>query len=147
MKNNIVQLFNKKEIIKNTGVKYSTLLEQFIEPFAREFEDVEYYDDIFEFAINAWNFGNMKLILPEDTSDTAINSVKDKDINSDLLKRMMNYKVSHFKEYTNFIVDYEIKETSGDSVLSVITQPQDVYLSEMFNKLESENTQDDFEEN
>jgi hypothetical protein len=147
MKNKIIQLFDNKNIKQNSGVKYSTLLEQFIEPFALEFTDLEYYDDIFEFAMNAWNFGNMKLILPESESDTIINAVKNEDINSDLLIRMINHKISHFSEFTNFIVDFEIEETSSDPVLSVITQPQDVYLSEMFEKLESENTQDDFEEN
>ena len=93
MKNKVINLFSQPKIVQNTGVKYSALLEQFIAPFANDFADVEYYDDIFEFAINAWNFGNMQLILPEGESDAAINAainaVKGQDINLDLLKRMM----------------------------------------------------------
>lgn len=148
MKNKVINLFNKPQIVQNKGVKYSRLLEQFIEPFANEFADVEYYEDIFEFAINAWNFGNIKLVLPEGESDAAINAVGGQhDVNIDLLKRMIDYKVSHFKEHTNFIAEYEIKETSNDPVLSVITQEQDVFLATMFENMEAENTQDDFEEN
>lgn len=147
MKNKVINLFNKPQIVQNKGVKYSTLLEQFITPFANDFADVEYYDDVFEFAINAWNFGNMKLILPEGESDAAINAVKGQDINLDLLKRMMDYKVSHFKEYTNFISDYEIKGSSSDPVLSVITQEKDAFLATMVENLEAENTEADFEEN
>lgn len=147
MKDKVIQLFKKPQILQNKGVKYSTLLEQFIEPFASEFTDIEYYEDIFEFAINAWNFGNMKLILPEGESDTVINAVNDQDMNVDLLKRMIAHKISHFKEYTYFIADYEIKETSGDPVLSVITQEQDAFLTNMVENMEAENAQDDYEEN
>lgn len=147
MKNKVINLFDKPEIVQNKGVKYSTLLEQFITPFADDFADVEYYEDIFEFAINAWNFGNMKLILPEGESDAAINAVKGQDINLDLLKRMMDYKVSHFKEYTNFIADYEIKESSSDPILSVITQEKGAFLAKMVENMEAENPQADFEEN
>ena len=151
MKNKVINLFSQPKIVQNTGVKYSALLEQFIAPFANDFADVEYYDDIFEFAINAWNFGNMQLILPEGESDAAINAainaVKGQDINLDLLKRMMDYKVSNFKEYTNFIEDYEIKESGSDPVLSVITQEKDAFLTTMLESMEADNEQNDFEEN
>lgn len=77
MKKKVIKLFPNSQIVKNNGVKYSTLLEQFITPFARDFDDVEFYDDIFEFAINAWNYGNIKLILPDkEKSDEIINSFK-----------------------------------------------------------------------
>lgn len=147
MKNKIISLFSKPQIIQNKGVKYSTLLEEFIAPFVHDFADVEYYEDIFEFAINAWNLGNMKLILPKGESDAAINAVNSQNINIDLLKRMIDYKVSHFKEYTNFIADFEVKETSGDPVLSVVTQEIDAFLATMIENMEAENTRGDFEEN
>lgn len=147
MKNKVIKLISEPQVIQNKGVKYSMLLEKFIEPFINDFADVEYHEDILEFSINAWNFGNMKLILPEGESEEAINAIDSKDLNVDLLKRMIDYKVSNFKEYTNFISDYELKETSGDPVLSVITQEEDAFLANMVEKMVVENTQDDFEEN
>ncbi|MBJ7880022.1 hypothetical protein [Gelidibacter salicanalis] len=147
MKNKIINLFENKTIIQNQGIKYAQLLEQFIEPFANEFQDSEYMEDILEFAINAWNLGNMKALLPEGESDASINSIREKDINVDLLSRMIDYKIEKFKEYSNFIVDYELKETSRDHVLSVITQPEDAYLSTMFNTMDEEFSEEDFEEN
>lgn len=147
MKNKVINLFNKPQGVQTKGVKYSVLLEQFIEPFTNDFADVEYYEDIFEFAINAWNLGNMKLILPEGESDAAMSTLNGQDIDVGLLKRMIDYKVSHFKEYTNFIADYDIAETNGEPVLSVITEEQDSFLNSMFENMETENMQDDFEEN
>lgn len=147
MGSKIIDLFNNQQITQNKGIKYSTLLEQFIAPFVNDFTEEEYYEDILEFAINAWNFGNMKLIMPEGESDEAINAVKELDIDTDLLKRMIDYKINHFKEYTNFIADYEISETDDDHILSVITQEQDTYLATMFEDMKSEIEQDDFEEN
>ena len=154
MKNKIMNLFDGTRVVQNKGVKYSTLLEQFIEPFKNDFADIDYYEDIFEFATNAWNFGNIKLLFPEEESDATLNTIIDSteghDINTDLLIRMIDYKVSHFKEYTNFIADFEIKETSGGPVLTVMTQEQDTFLATMYGAMEEQderNEQHDYDEN
>jgi hypothetical protein len=150
MKNKVINMYGNK-IVSNTGVKYSNLLEQFMTPFANEFNNLEYIEDIFEFAINAWNFGNMKIITPNQDFEKSILSVQDKngEINLSLLKKMVDYKVSNFKEYESFIVDYELKEVKSgeDPILRVLTQEKEAYLENMISTLENEVTQDDFEEN
>ncbi len=133
-------------IVQNEGVKYSVLMEKFLENFIKEFEDTEYFEDIFDFAVNAWNFANMKQILPEGESDAAINSIESDEIDFDLLNRMIDYKISNFKEYTNFIVDYELKETDGDPILNVTTQAQEQYLANMFDTMTEETDENDFDE-
>jgi hypothetical protein len=151
MKNKVINLFGNNKIVPNTGVKYSELLEQFMNPFMSHFKDYEYVEDIFEFAINAWNFGNMQIITPNQEFEKSILSIQDKDddINLSLLKKMVDYKVSNFKEYGNFIIDYELKEVKAgeDPILSIVTQEEEAYLANMMNTLENEVTQDDFEEN
>ncbi len=149
MKNKIINLFDNNKVIQNKGVKYSVLLEQFLKPFANEFKDVEYIEDIFEFAINAWNFGNMKAIIPQDEFKNTTQFIQDQenDINSKLLLKMIDYKVANFKNHTNFIVDYELKETNNEPVLSITTQSEDAHLSNMITTLDNEITPDDFEEN
>ena len=147
MKNNVINLFGNNKIEKNKGQKYSVLLEQFIEPFANEFQDIEYMEDIFDFAIQAWNFGNMKTLLPKEEGDAAINSIEEDDINVDLLSRMIDYKVEKFKKHSNFIVDYELEETNGGPKLSVITQPEDDFLEAMLDNMEKEFSEEEFEEN
>jgi hypothetical protein len=147
MKNKIIDLFGNNEVVPNNGVKYSELLEKFMRPFASNFKDYEYIEDIFEFAVNAWNFGNMKVLMPQEEFEKTTDLIKENDIDIVLLKKMIDHKVSKFKKYTNFIVDYELTQTNADPILSVTTQEQEPYLSDMMNTLENEVTQDDFEEN
>jgi len=146
MKNKVIDLFGNK-IIPNTGVKYSELLEQFMSPFMDDFKDYEYIEDIFEFAINAWNMANINIIMPNEDFEKAMSSIQQEEESISLLKKMIAHKEDKFKEYTNFIVDFELKETSGEPILSVITQEEETYLSNMMDTLDNEVTQDDFEEN
>jgi hypothetical protein len=46
---------------------------------------------------------------------------------------MIDYKISNFKEYENFIVDYKLKEVSAgeDPILSIVTQEKEAYLANM----------------
>lgn len=148
MKNKVVNLFNKPQtVVPNQGVKYSQLLEKFLEPFVNDFNDVEFYEDIFEFAINAWNSANIKLILPEQGNDRAFDALQKNGVNIALLNRMIDYKISHFKKYTNFIVDYELEETNEDPILKITTQEQDTYLTSIMEKFEEEDTSANFDEN
>lgn len=148
MKNKVINLFNKPQIVvPNTGVKYSQLLEKFLEPFINDFEDVEFNEDIIEFGINAWNSANMKVLLPKQENDDVFDTLVDNEIKVALLKRMIDYKISHFKNYTNFIVDYDLEETIEDPILKITTQEQDAYLGLMFEKLDEENKQANFDEN
>lgn len=151
MKNKVINLFDKPQVVvQNEGVKYSGLIEKFLEPFINEFADVEFYEDVFEFAINAWNYANMKVLLPNEESDAAINALPGDDLDFVLLKKMIDYKISNFKEYTNFIVDYELNGTDNDPILSIITQPEEQYLSGMMRKMSEEfeeEPEEDFEDN
>ncbi len=148
MKNNVIDLFGNKNIVPNTGVKYSTLLEKFIAQFQNEFLDVEYFEDIIDFAINAWNMANINIIMPNEDFEKAMGSIEQEEEESiSLLKKMMEHKEEKYKVFTNFIVDFELKETSGNPILSVITQEEETYLSNMMNTLDNEVTHNDFEEN
>ncbi|UAM99008.1 hypothetical protein K8354_04070 [Polaribacter litorisediminis] len=150
-KNKVLNLFGEKKIIQNTGVKYSSLLEQFMEPFTKYFDNDKFfkYQDIFEFAINAWNFGNMASIVDSSSElENMTSLLKNDNFNYHLLKKMMDYKVSNFKEFTNFIVDYEFDEKKGYPVLRVLTQPENIYMAKMLQEASDiESHEDDFEEN
>lgn len=144
MKNKVINLFNKPQIVvPNTGVKYSQLLEKFLEPFINDFKDVEFYEDIFEFAINAWNSANMKVLLPKEESDDVFDALEKDNIDVALFNRMIDYKISHFKKYTNFIVDYDLEETIEDPILKITTQEQDAYLKSMLETFDQEDLEED----
>ncbi len=151
MSNKVIDLFGNNKIVPNTGVKYSKLLEQFMNPFMDDFKDYEYIEDILEFAINAWNTANINSLIPIEDIEKAMNSIEQNKEYVLLIKRMIAHKEENFKTYTNFIVDFELKEVNdgGDPILSVVTQQEDAYIANMANIIEEESLhdQEDFEEN
>ena len=126
-KNKVISLFGNKKVVKNEGVKYSELLEIFMSPFQNDFSEDFFLEDIFDFAILAWNFGNMKVIAPNEEFEKIIATASKEDINFSLLKKMIDHKIKNFKVYTNFIVDFELNETDNHPILSVITQEEENY--------------------
>lgn len=150
MSNKVINLFGNK-IVPNVGVKYSELLEQFMAPFAKKFADFEYIEDIFEFAINAWNMANINMIMPNEDIEKAMNSVEQEGEDLSLLKKMVAHKIEKYKSFTNFIVDFEFEDdkTGKAPILRVVTQEEDAYLANMVNEIEDDNlyAQEDFEEN
>ncbi|TVZ26471.1 hypothetical protein JM83_1430 [Gillisia sp. Hel_I_86] len=147
MKKKVIDLFGNKAA-QDKEVKYSKLLEQFIAPFSNDFTDTEYLEDIFEFAINAWNFGNMKALMPkEEFQKTTHLMDQAQDVNAVLLKKMIDYKILKFKQHPNFIVDFELTQTNADPILTVVTKLEEDYLSEMMDIMDDELSPDNFEEN
>ena len=147
-KNKVINLFGNNKDIKNAAVKYSALLEKFMSPFAKEFVNFEYQEDIFEFAINAWNFGNMSSILDNDEFEEIISNAKDDAINYDLLRKMIAYKSLNFEEFSNFIIDFDIKTTNKKLSITVVTENEETYMTNMLlQSSETELTEDEFDEN
>ena len=146
-KSKVINLFGDTKIIQNEGAKYSELLEKFIASFEQEFLNYEYLEEIIDFAILAWNFGNMKALIPNEEFKKIISFAPKKEIDIRVLKKMITYKITHFKEHTNFIIDFELEETTGDPILRVITQEETDYISNMVDDEEEQFTPDDYEEN
>lgn len=63
-------------------------------PFTNDFKR---YEDIFEFAINAWNTANIKSIIPSEDIEELINSNEQNKDDVLLLKRMIAHKEDKFK--------------------------------------------------
>jgi len=147
MKNKVISMIGNNKVIQNEGVKYSELFEKFMTPFQNDFVNSEYIEDVLDFAVSAWNFGNMKVIVPNDEFDKIIATAPRQEVDLRLLKKMIDYKVKKFKKYTNFIVDCEVEETIGDPILRVITQNETDFLSNMMDGEGDQITEDDFEEN
>lgn len=89
----------------------------------------------------------MKLILPKDDDKMVTDFLnEEEDINAEFLNKMIDYKISKFKEHTNFITDFEIEETNGKTILKVVTQLEDDYLSTMLNDMYDLNTHEENED-
>jgi hypothetical protein len=123
-------------VVQNTGIKYSVLLEQYFAPFEGKFKGMEFMDEIIDFAVTAWKFGNLKVLLPKNEFESTNDILKNQDVNVPLLFKMIDHKVEHFKEHTNFITDFELEETEADPILRVYTQTEEAYFSKLSNKIE-----------
>lgn len=146
-KNKVIDLFGGKNVIKNTReISYSKLLEQFLVPFENDFPEDFYLEDIFGFAVNAWNFGNMSMLVPKEEFKKIMNLAAKEVDYFPLLKKMVDYKAANFKAYSNFITDFEISEENRNDVLTVVTQEAEDYLAEMASAFE-DGLAGDFEEN
>lgn len=148
MKNKVINLFDNR-----AEANYSELLKQFLTQFYDVFDETVLFEDIIEFAINAWNFGNMKLLIPKEDFQNTIDSIEDDDgIDFELLNEMIDYKVAKFKKYNHFILDYELTEIDDEPIVEVTTQSEEDYLSNMLDSIENEFSssgyhENDFEEN
>lgn len=146
-KNKVIDLFAGKNAIPNKGVSYSKLLDQFLAPFQNDFEEDSYPEDIFEFAIIAWNFGNMSLLMPKEEFEKIMALAAEESDNYPLLRKMIDYKAVNFKIYSNFITDFEITEKNGKDVLTVETQEKEDYFAEMIDHFDDDDDDiDDFRE-
>jgi len=152
-KNKVIDLFGGKTVIKNTTeISYSKLLEQLLAPFENDFPQDFYLEDIFGFAITAWNFGNMSIIIPKNEFKKTMDLAAKEVDYYPLLRKLIDYKAANFPTFSRFITDFEIIEKDGEDILTVVTQEPENYLSEMVNSIDNENTSndytaEDFEEN
>jgi hypothetical protein len=152
-KNKVVGMFDGNKVVKNTGAKYSELLEGFLGPFLNEIKDMvqfELPESIFNFSVKAWNLANLTLIMNEEGEemDLTLTEEEDEEVIS-LLGRMIEHKIAHFKEYTSFIMDIDISQPDGSDafVIKVLTQESDAFIAKMQDNVEDEIEESDFEPN
>lgn len=146
-KNKVIDLFTGKNTIPNTtAISYSKLIDQFLAPFQNDFPEDFYLEDIFEFAITAWNFGNMGILMPKEEFKRIMTIAKKEADYYPLLRKMIDQKANKFKMYTNFITDFEIIDKNGEDVLTVVTQETEDYLSEMTNPFDDDFDDFDFDD-
>jgi len=148
MKNKVISLFGDQKVVQNEGRKYSDLLNQFIKPFEHEFPEDFYTDDVIEFSINAWNFGNLGNILPKEEFEKIMTSAEAERIEyRDLLNRMIDSKVANFKKHDRFIAEFDLEENGEELVLTVATEDQESYLMNMMNEPMEKISEAEYEEN
>ena len=149
-KNKVVNLFGDNKTDQNEEEKYASLLEEFANQFHHEFKGFEYHEDVYELVQNTWNLGNMRSILEKSEFENIISLAKEDGEDYLLLEKMTSHKAIHFKEFTDFIVDFHFFEKNDVPILKVTTQSEDDYLSEMLKMdfpNEGADELDDFDEN
>lgn len=134
-KNKVIDLFGTNRTEQNTGVKYSELLNDFIKPFDHEFPEDFDLEDIFEFALNAWNMANMSLIIPKEEFDEIISGNGMAPDEARIFKGMLRLKNTKYKKYDRFIRNFTLFENEGFEApgLNVVTVDSDTFIMDMMN--------------
>ena len=134
MRNNVIDLFTSSITAKNTGKKYSDMLNDLIKPFEHDFPEDFDLDDVINFAVYAWNMGCMSLMVSEKEIAQLLVSHPLPGPGGTMLQEMINLKKKKFSEFDRFIVDYYLEENQGELVLTVATQEKEAYLENMMNQ-------------
>lgn len=92
----------KEKNIENTGAKYSEMLIQLVEQFDELLPENLTFEDTLEVGIEAWNLANNKISLGEDLYKKELKAHKYNDV----IAKMVDYKLEHFAEHNNIIVDF-----------------------------------------
>ncbi|MGS2739023.1 hypothetical protein [Sinomicrobium sp. M5D2P17] len=152
-KDKIRKLFENTKISRNKSSEYSSLINAFIIPFQDDFPKDWGVEYILHFTVNAWNLGNLRVIVPREEFDYIIALKPGEDaggIDIELLKRMIDYKVSRYKEYDRFITEFKFSEPDEEtrqSVLVVQTADRDTYANIKQHDTYGQPEDDDFAEN
>jgi hypothetical protein len=147
-KGKVLNLFENNKTGEKKEDTYAALLNEFILPFTNDFSGFEYQEEIFDIALDAWNFGNIKSLLGEKEFKEVISLAKENDINYPLLKKLIAHKISKFKEFTNFIVDFDLLAVNGVLKLTVVTEKEEEYMIDMLMRTsEPASSKNDFEDN
>ena len=126
MKSKIVNMKNDK----NNEENYSTMLSKLIEPFVDEFPAEMNYNEIIQFACNAWNMACIGQNVNDEILNIVFNSEKISEIYNDIMKKMFEIKKEKFSDYNDLINDFDIEEKDGEIFLSVYTMNKDDYFDE-----------------
>lgn len=124
-----------RQIIENSGKKYSELLEAFLEPFAKELDHLEYSEDIIQFGVVSWNIGNNEIIEPNPNIENVLKDINDTPKEAKLMGKMIAYKKEHFSAYSHYIEHFELLQDSPHKapVLRVLTQDKETHLKKLEN--------------
>ncbi|MFV0540427.1 MAG: hypothetical protein ACK5MZ_04200 [Aestuariibaculum sp.] len=119
---------DKEIILENTGPKYSEMLIQLFNEFDNQLPEKLAYEEVFDIIIDAWNLANYKSFLEDKTLYKQ--ELKDREY-SNVIDKMVDFKIKHFAKYNNNIVDY----TLADDVLRVKTQTQEDYFNHILKQM------------
>ena len=124
-----------KEInIENTGVKYSKMLMQLVEQFDELLPETLTFEETLEVGIEAWNLANNKESLGSDLYKKELKAHN----YSDVIEKMVEYKLEHFADHNNIIVDY----STENDILQIKSQTFEQHFNSLLSRMINVNPKD-----
>ena len=118
----------KEIIIENKGEKYSEMLYKVVQEFDKELPAELSFENTLEIGIEAWNLANKKEFLES-------NNLYQKELESyeysEIIDKMVTFKLEHFSNSDNIIVDY----STENYTLKVKTQTTENHFNSVFKNI------------
>ena len=133
-KTKIIDIFRKPKSTKNEVIQYSDLLNEFIEPYEQDFAHDYSQEDIFFFAMDAWNFGNLSLLVPKKEMRSMLFSSKLESFEKKIMTKLIAVKAEKFEKFDRFIADFKLEEEDNGFYLSVVTVEAEQFLMDMMHE-------------
>ncbi|MEJ4088174.1 hypothetical protein [Galbibacter orientalis] len=116
-----------KEIYgKKSSPKYSEMIMEIYEQFDDSLPEKWTTVQVFEICIEAWNLALKKSAI----GDKMYKDILSKHKQDKVINRMVNYKNKHFKEFSNYIIDF----STTNNILQVKSQPPEEYFKSIIIK-------------
>lgn len=118
----------QENIIENTGAKYSEMLMQIVKEFDKKIPIELTFEETLELGIEAWNLANNKeFLINRNLYEQELTSHK----NHIIVDEMVNYKIDHFSDFNNIIIDY----STNNNILQIKTQTRENHFNSMIREV------------
>ncbi len=114
--------------IENKGAKYSEMLYKIVQEFDAELPKELTFEETIEIGIDAWNLANNKEFL--ESKNLYEKELKNHDL-SDVISKMVSFKLKNFPDFNNIIVDY----STENEILKVKTQTVENHFNSLFKNI------------
>ncbi len=117
-----------KEInIENTGAKYSEMLMQLVQQFDELLPQKLTFEETLEIGIEAWNLANNKESLGTDLYKKELKAHNYIDV----IEKMVEYKLEHFADHNNIIVDF----STENDILQIKSQTFEQHFNSLLSRM------------
>lgn len=141
----VINLFDHAHREEDDSKKYSVALKDFVKSFDGRFPKDYTIEDVLEFSVNAWNMANLNVILPHDEFGKFLESNSFPEPEKTIFNQMIHVKNENFRHMDRFIIDFDFRDNGGVSILKVMTENKEGFLSDLMDGFEDDSPYDDEE--
>lgn len=141
----VINLFDRIHREEDDSKKYSVALKDLVESFDDQFPEDYGIEDVLEFSINSWNMANLKVLLPIDEFEEFLRQNRFPEPEKTIFKQMLQAKNENYPHFDRFILDFDLNDKDGVSMLKVLTGDKDRFLGNLIDNFEVNSHFDDEE--
>ncbi|MFH2142302.1 MAG: hypothetical protein ABIJ97_07775 [Bacteroidota bacterium] len=117
----------KEKNVEKSCPKYSEMLIQLVEQFDDQLTETLNFEKTLEVGIEAWNLANNKNSLGSDLYKKVLKA----HMYSDVIDKMVAFKLEHFAEFNNIIVDF----STENDILQVKSQTPEEHFNSLLSRM------------